>query len=98
MPKIDIQFDSYVVGNISLDPQDIYAHGGPDFPVLFIRIDFGIMPHQQYGKPGLKPLTCISFDGELCSPPEQTVTRFHHSDCYYSSRQDTRMYNSQITF
>lgn len=28
------------------DPQDIYAHGGPVFPVLFIRVDFGITPYQ----------------------------------------------------
>lgn len=98
MPKIDIQLDSSVIGSINLDPQDIYGHGGPDFPVLNIRIDFGITPYQQYGEPGIKPLTCLSFEGEFCSPPERTVARFQHSDCHYSSRKDTRTFTSQITF
>ena len=99
MPKTDIQLDSYIIGTISLDPQDIYAQGGPDFPVLFIRIDFGISPYQQYGQPGgLKPLTCFSITGEFCSPPERTVARFQHADCSNSSRNDSRMFSNQITF
>lgn len=98
MPKIDIQLDSYNIGNISLDPQDIYAHGGPDFPVLFVRTEFGIWPYQQYQQQGFKPLTCISFDGEFCSPPERTVARFQHSECHYSSRKETRTLTTQMTF
>lgn len=98
MPKADLQFDSYIAGSINLDPQDLYAHGGPDFPVLNIRTDFGITPYQQHGQPGIKPLTCLSFEGELCSPPERTVARFHHADCHYSSRKDARTFTSQVTF
>jgi hypothetical protein len=99
MPKIDIQLDSSNIGILGLDPQDIYAQGGPDFPVLYIRTDFGIMPYQQYGQPdGLKPLTCVSITGEFCSPPERRVALFQHWDCQHSSRNDARMYNSQVTF
>jgi hypothetical protein len=99
MPKIDIQLDSSNIGSISLDPQNIYAQGGPDFPVLYIRTDFGIMPFQQYGQPNvLKPITCVSMTGEFCSPPERVVARFQHADCQHSSRNDTRMYESQVTF
>lgn len=99
MPKIDIQIDSTIVGILSLDPQDIYAQGGPDFPVLYIRTDFGITPYQQYGQPdGLKPLTCVSMTGEFCSPPERVVARFQHSECVHSSRNDNRMYSNQVTF
>jgi hypothetical protein len=36
--------------------------------------------------------------GEFCSPPERVVARFQHSECEHSSRNDTRMYNSQVTF
>ncbi len=99
MPRIDVQIDSCNVGVISLDPQDIYAQGGPDFPVLYIRTDFGIAPFQQYGQPdALNPLTCISMTGEFCAPPERVVARFQHAECHHSSRTDTRMYNSQVTF
>jgi hypothetical protein len=49
MPKIDIQLDSSNIG-ASAWTRNIYAQGGPDFPVLYIRTDFGILPFQQYGQ------------------------------------------------
>lgn len=97
-PKSIFSSTATTSGSISLDPQDLYAHGGPDFPVLFIRTDFGITPYQQYGQQGIKPVTCLSFDGEFCSPPERTVARFQYSECHYSSRKDTRTFSSQVTF
>ncbi|HET6841456.1 MAG TPA: hypothetical protein VFK06_07180 [Candidatus Angelobacter sp.] len=99
MPKIDLVLDSNNVGNFNLDSQDIYALGGPDFPALHIRIDFGIMPFQQYRQANeFKPLTCISITGEFCSPPERLVARFQYAECHHSSRTDTRLYSSQMTF
>lgn len=99
MPKTDIQINSTRIGTISLDAQDIYAHGGPEFPVLLIRIDFGISAYQQYGQPPIiKPLTCVSITGEFCSPPQRTVARFQHGESCYASRSDALVLSSQITF
>jgi hypothetical protein len=61
-------------------------------PKIDIQLDSNII-----GVINLDPQN-IYAQGEFCSPPERVVARFQHAECQHSSRNDTRMYESQVTF
>src|SRR5215471_14180685 len=98
MPKVNVNLDSARVGQISFEsPQNIHAQGGPEFPTLFITVDFGLTGFKEYTKPGFQPLTCLLCAGELCIPPQRTIARFQYESCF-TSRNNAQIISTQMRF
>ncbi len=61
-------------GGFGFELTNIYATGGPDFPVLSIRADVKLLAYQQYGQNNdVQPLSLVTASVELRSPEHRIV-------------------------
>ena len=81
MPKGTIFMDrsSDQLGTMSFELENMYGTGGPDFPILSVRTDVVLRAFVERGKekPSVYALSLVRAAGQLHSPIQRVVARFH---------------------
>lgn len=87
------------LGTISFELTNIYASGGPDFPLLTIRADITLSPYIERGQPSqsVRPLSLIRAAGQLRSPEHRVVARFQE-DITLLASNPTQPSTTQVPF
>lgn len=81
MPEGTINFEHYSIGTISFDLAQIYASGGPDFPVLNINAQVGMMALTgiSHNATDVNAISLVRIEGDFCSPAQRVVARFQNA-------------------
>jgi hypothetical protein len=91
-----IYFAGYGDQQGTVEVSQIWSGGGPDFPVLNIRLDISLRPviERSQQQPVIQPITLLRAVGEFRSPEQRVVARFH-SDIVLKASNLTYLSTSQ---
>jgi hypothetical protein len=75
-----IYFAGYGDQQGTVEVSQIWSGGGPDFPVLYIRLEISLRPviDRSQQQPVIRPITLLRGVGEFRSPEQRVVARFQN--------------------